>query len=182
MSCDRILPFPRGRTACDGAMTPTSDCFAQFVGQEYKADDTVHGTNKDLTLVALRVNTAITVAKKFFMFHTGALDFGAEISGVNSVAGGPCVALDDAYTVGDTIAQYDVAWFVVDGPVSVLTELSSVSLTAQGLVTSDATGYVDGAAPAAGNYCVGRIDQTSTTTNAAVVVHVSRGFAGGEGT
>lgn len=176
------LPFPRGKTACDGVNTPVAGNHEQFVGKEYLVDDSVHGTNVMVRLRAVKLESNITFARKLYKFDTDALDFGSQITGVNDSAGGPCIALDDKYTVGESLLANDVVWAIVEGPCFLLTELTSVSLTAHNLVTSDASGYVDGAAPGAGHYCIGRIDATSSTTNASVVVHISKGFAGGEGT
>lgn len=181
MNYELNLPFPRGKTACDGVNTPVAGNHEQWVGKEYVVDDSVHGTNQLVRLRACKLEANITVARKLYKFDNDALDFGQQIAGVNDAAGGYCLALDDKYTVGDTLLALDVAWFIVEGPVNLLTELSSVSLSAHNLVVSDAVGRVDGAAPAAGNYVIGRIDQASTTTNATVVVHISRGLAGGEG-
>ena len=182
MNYELQLPFPRGKTACDAVNTPVAGNHEQFVGKEYVVDDSVHSTNKLVRLVACKLEANITVARRLYKFDGDALDFGQQISGLNDVAGGYCVALDDKYTVGDTLLANDLAWFIVDGPVSLTTELTSVSLSAHGTVVSDASGYVDGAAPAAGNHIIGRIDAASTTTNSSVVVHMSRGLAGGEGT
>lgn len=176
------LPFPRGSTACGGVNPPVSGNHEQFVGKEYIVHDTIHGTGRPVTLLACKLKTNIVVARKFYKFGTGALEFGRAIAGVNDVQGGPCVALDDAYAVGDTLLANDVAWFVIDGPVGVLTESTAVNLAAHAAVVSDNAGCVDGAPPAAGDAVVGRIDQATTSTNTVVVVHMSRGSVGGEGT
>jgi hypothetical protein len=126
---------------------------------------------------------AITSARKFYKFATtDALDFGRRIADVNDSAGGVCKPMDDAYVVGTSIADDDLFYVVEAGPCYVNTEASSVSLSAGGAVVSDASGLVDGAAPAAGNYICGRIDADCTTTSTAVVIHVEAGLVGGEGT
>ena len=178
---EKVLPWPRGKTACYDEVTPAATIYDQFCGQVYEAEDTVHGTKQKVLLRVMRLEAAITSANKFYKSGTTALDFGRTISALNNVAGGPCWALDDAYTEGTSLLQYDLAYFVEEGPVYVDTELSAVSLAQHGTVVSDASGLVDGAAPAAGNCILGRIDAASTTTNSRVVVHIGR-LVGGEGT
>jgi hypothetical protein len=177
---DELLPFPRGQTMVGGAFTPAVGYGSNVWGQVYDVMDTVHGTNKPMKLRAMSCEAAITVARKFYMPGTTALDFGRTIAGVNSAAGGPAWALDDAYTVGDTIPQYDVAWFVEEGPVYVKSESSSVSLSQFGGVVSDTSGLIDGAAPAAGNVVLGRLDIAATATSTNYVVHIGK-MVGGEG-
>jgi hypothetical protein len=177
---DELLPFSRGQTMVGGAFTPTVGYGSNIWGQVFDTTDTVHGTNKPMKLRAMSLEAAVTVARKFYMPGTTALDFGRTIAGVNSAAGGACWALDDAYTVGQVLPQYDVAWFIEEGPVTVNTELSSVSLAQFGGVVSDNGGLIDGAAPAAGNVVLGRLDEAATTTNTAKVVHIGK-MIGGEG-
>lgn len=179
---ERILPFPRGKTACDGVVTPASDMFLNLAGRIFEVEDTQHGTGQTVLLRCVQLTANVTVARKFMKFSTSsALDFGRKISGVNDAAGGPVKPLDDAYTVGDTLLQYDYAYVVERGPCSVKSELSSANISAGGAVVSDNAGYVDGAAPAAGNCVVGRADAAITLTNTASVIHIEAGLAGGEG-
>jgi len=178
---ENVLPFPRGRTACDGFVTPTAALYSQLMGQVYEVHDTVHGTGQKVKLRAMKLEADITVARKFFKPGTTALDFGRTIAALNNSAGGVAWALDDAYTVGDTLLANDVVYFIDKGPVYLRTETSSVSLAQGGGVVSDGSGLVDGAAPAAGNVVLGRIDEACTTTNTLVVVHIDM-MVGGEGT
>ncbi len=177
---ENCLPWPRGNTACDGFVTPTASIYLDFCGRVYEVLDEIHGTNQPVRLRAMKLEANITVARKIFKPGTTALDFGRTIAALNSVAGGPGWFLDDKYTVGDTLLANDVVYFVESGPVYGRTELSSVNLAQFGTVVSDASGLVDGAAPAAGNCVLGRIDEACTTTNTLVVIHVDR-LVGGEG-
>ena len=171
------LPFRRGSTYKDGStLTLAATTADNLLGNTYPVVDTVHGTKKIITLRIVRAAEAITAARKFYEFGTGALDLGRELSGTPATAGAICKPLDDAYTVGQVIAKYDLCYVVEEGPAYVVTEASSVSLSQGAAVASDGSGLVNGAACAAGEYPAGKIDQASTTPGETVVVWVNAGL------
>ena len=177
-STEFILPFERGKTYKDGSsLTLAATTADHLLGTVYKVIDTVHSTGKPMYLRIVRAAAAITSANAFYAFGTGALDLGRELSGTVAGAGVICKPLDDAYTVGTVIAQYDLCYVVEEGPCNVVTEVSSVSLSQGDAVASDGSGLVNGAACAAAEYPVGTIDQASTTAGATVVIHVNAGLA-----
>lgn len=183
MSCSSALPFPRGKTASDYAALGsdailTEGGFLGLCGRQYKVKDSVHGTEQEVTLRAVKnLGSDITVARLGVAFSVAsALDFGRKINGAPA-AGGVGLPIDDAYTVGSTIKQYDVFYVVEKGPCSVNTEASSVNLAAGAQVAFDDTGAVNGAAAAAGEFVLGTIDAASTTAAEAVVVHVDCNLA-----
>lgn len=180
---ETILPFPRGKTACDGVINPSPDMFLNLAGRIFQVTDTVHGTGQVVLLRCVQLTNNITAARKFMKFSTSSpLDFGRRVSGFNNAQGGPVKPLDDAYPVGATLLANDYVYVVEKGPCFVLTETSSVDLAAGAAVVSDNTGRVDGAAPATGDCIVGRIDAGCNTTNTTVRIHVEAGLTGGEGT
>jgi len=182
MSYESALPFPRGSTMSDAALsgvTPAAGDYKGIAGRTYEVADTVHGTGRTVTLIALKNGSSdLTVARRFLEFSAAApLDWGRVVAGYCDTAGAVVVALDDAYVVGDTIKAYDVFWGVLKGPVGVLTETSSVNLAAGNAVASDGSGYVNGAAAAAGEFVAGHIDAASTTAAEVVVVHMAGNLA-----
>lgn len=182
MKFENDLPFPRGKTACDGWVTPSADLYKDLAGRIYEVQDTVHGTGEMVQLRLVQASNAITAAKKFMKFSvSSALDFGRVISGVNDVQGGPCKPLDDAYPAGFVIPQYDYCYVVEKGPCSVLSSKSGINLTAPAECVSSSAGLIHTAAPGAGEMVCGRIDANVTVTNTAYVVHIDAGLSGGEG-
>lgn len=176
------MPFDRGETASGGnyvGLTLDSSWMLALAGFRVVVPDTVHGTGRKVTLVAVKNGAAnLTIARKFVAFSTAtALDYGRVISGYNTAAGGVVLSPDDAYTVGQVIPAYDVFYCVLAGPVTLTTEASSVSLAAGDQVASDASAFVNGAAAAAGEYVYGVIDAASTTTGASVVIHATGNLA-----
>jgi len=173
---DRTLPFPRGETYNEsGLLTLTNYSYwSHLEGQRFKVPDTVHSTGADVELIVLRngSGSAITSEARLLKFGTAALNFGRVAGGFNNVAGGVAVPLDDAYTASKSIASNDLFYAVLSGPCNVKTEASSVNLAQGAAVASDASGYINGAAAAAGETVIGVIDQASTTVAESVVVHI----------
>jgi len=173
------LPFPRGGTWGDfgnAGLTLSDTVPSTQEGMEYTVQDTVNGTLRPVTLVVLKNDTgaAITVAKKFLKFSTtSAKDIFRRCAGYNDAAGGLVVAMDDAYTVGDSIPDDDLFYAVVEGPVQLTTEASSVNLAAGNAVASDASAFVNGAVAAAGEFVAGTMDVASTTTGETVLVYMA---------
>jgi hypothetical protein len=170
MTRECYLPFPRGTFYCDDQLTPDSSIYKHLLGQEFTVPNTQHsdGTWVKLRVVCNASGGDITVARKLYKFGTGSQDLGRAIGGVNDSAGGLAVPLDDAYTVGKTWSEHDLAYVVIEGWCNSTTEASSVNLAAHAAIASDASGLVNGAAAAAGETVLGTIDQASTTTSAAV--------------
>jgi len=175
------LDFPRGETLSQGNTALLDANFGMhLVGRVRYVSDTEHGTGKDIALMAVKLENAVTIPgtaatplHKLYAFGTTALDFGRTLTGSLSGAGVVAVPLDDAYAGGQVLPQYDVVWALVEGPCSLTTESSSVSLAQHAAVASDASGCINGAAAAAGETPVGTIDVASTDTSTEVVVHVA---------
>ncbi len=164
-------PFLRGKTYCDGVVIPGATLFDRQLGfmRVYKFRDTVHGTGAPVWLTPVKNSTgaAITVARKFFSYEIDtALDFGKYCGAFpNTTAGGKVLAIDDAYTVGQSIPDNDIFWAVVQGPVYVLAASSVTNLTAGGAVTSTATGVIaNKTTAAAGEYVYGTLDYAASYT------------------
>ncbi len=178
MSISSVLPFARGKTMCDGEVTPTTSIFDEVCGNIFQVKDTVNGTGQPVFLRAVRntIGGNITVTRALYSFDADSLDYGCEIDALAG-AGDVCKPLDDAYTVGQTILENDICYVVEEGPCSILTGASSVSLNAQDAVSSEASGQLSDAVAAAGEFVVGTIDQDTEAENTAVVVHVKGGIA-----
>ncbi len=173
------LPFERGRSASGmglPGLTLTDTSFAELEGKIYSVPDTVHGKGGMIRLIALKNDSGgdLTVARRFLMFtSTSAYDWRRRAKW-NDTKGGVVVAMDDKYTVGATILQYDIFLAVLEGLVTVKTEATdSVSLTAGNSIISEANGlvYVDPAA--AGEFVAGAIDADSNTAGEDVVIHMA---------
>jgi len=179
---DKSLPFPRASTYFQGGAVDTNKDLTTVIGCVREVPDTVHGTGTKVKLRAVKnaSGSAITIARKFYKFDTGALDLGREIKGLNNVAGGLCKPMDDAYTVGNTIAAGDVFWVVESGYCYGVTEASSVNLAAGDAIASDASGLVNGAKAAAGEYSPATITVASTTKAETVVLLVNDGLVNAE--
>lgn len=161
------LPFPRGKTAAQGLVTPDGTYAAEHEGKFFWHNDTVHSTSVPVVLLCVRntSGSAITVARKFAEFDTTtAKSVGSAIDTFPcGTAGGVCAPLDDAMTVGDSIPDDDLFYVVVSGFVAVLTDSSVANLAAGSSVTSTSAGLVaDKANAAAGEFVVGRLDYASS--------------------
>jgi hypothetical protein len=171
------LPFERGRTYCDGVVTPGATLFDSLLGKTFRVPDTVNSTGQHVYLVAVKNSTgsAITVVRKFFSFEIDtAKDFPRYCGALpNTSAGGIVLALDDAYTVGASIPNNDIFWAVCEGPVSVLTGASIASLAAGGGVASDNAGLIaDQATAAASEFVYGTLNYLATyVINTATLVN-----------
>jgi hypothetical protein len=171
------LPFPRGDTLCglNSIKTPTATTEPGIPGRVYEHKDTVHDTPKTVYLIAVRNETGgdITVARDFCQFATTELDNFREIGafGTDCSAGVFSLGLDDAYTLADVIPEHDVFYCVLEGPVGVRAEASSVSLSAGDSVACDASGRVNGAVCAAGEASCGVLDADASTADAVIVIH-----------
>lgn len=179
---ERLLPFPRGETLEEGNTNLLGALSNdQLLGKVFRATDTIHGTGQDVWVMAVKNDSgaAITAAHRCVEFDTTALDFMRKVSGFCDTAGWVSLPIDDAYD-GYSLKDHCIFYVVVKGPCYVTTEATSVSLGAHAQVTVDGSGYVEGAAPGAGNFVLGRIDAACTATSTDVVVHVDT-LVGGEG-
>ena len=166
------LPFERGDTYNEGSFLTLGDgVMKSLEGRLFWAKDTVHDSGMPVGLIAVKNDTgaAITVANSFAKFSSSSeFDFPRRIGTFpNNTAGGICVALDDAYTVGGTIADDDIFWCVFWGPVSVLADASSAASLATGLaVASNNAGCIKDGAAAAGEVVLGRLAYAASWTAA----------------
>lgn len=161
------LPFPRGKTAADGLMTPTATWRSEIEGKAYWAQDTQHSTSTPVALLVVRnaTGSAITVARKFAEFSVAAAK--ACVGKISTfpcdTAGGVALPLDDAMTVGASIPANDLFYVVLFGFCSVLTGSAVNNLSAGVAVTTDNAGLIaNKSAPAAGEYVIGRLDYASS--------------------
>ena len=175
----RCLPFPRGYTMADGIITPGDTGRDHLEGKLYEVPDTEHGSGVNVILMAVKNDTgaAITVARKFGEFSAAtALDHGRRIGQFPcNTAGAVVLPLDDAYTVGASIADDDIFYVVVYGYCDVLTGASVASLAAAGAVASDNAGLIaDQATAAAGEFVVGTLDYAASySANTATTIFVN---------
>lgn len=140
-----------------------------FEGKVFEFPDTVHGTGRSVWCMCVQNDTgsAITVARKFAsLANSTSMDFGGRVGAFpNATAGGVVVALDDAYTVGATIADNDLFWVLVYGPCSIATGASVTNLSAGISVSSDNAGLINNATGvAAGAYVAGTLDYAASYT------------------
>ncbi len=182
---EKTLPFPRGKTYGDSVVTldvTTYDTAKHLEGTIHEVEDTVHGTGEKvfLRIVKNRSGAAITAARRFYRFYTGALALGRRILGVANVDGQLCKPLDDKYVVGFSIPNGDLFYVLEEGPCSVVTNAVSVSLVGGDAVATDQLGAISGAAAIAGEYVVGQIDVNCNAESAVVVIHVNRGLVNTE--
>jgi hypothetical protein len=173
---DKCLPFSRGDVADLSELSWDSTVLDELVGKKYWVEDTQHSTGELVCLRAVRAESELTVVRKFVAWGTDAKDFGRTVSGFDPTAGTPTKPIDDAYTAGDTIPANSIFFVVESGPCNVVTESSSVNLSAHDAVAADSAGCVNGAAAAAGETPVGVIDAASTDTDTNVLVHVYPGL------
>ena len=115
---EKSLPFPRGRTFYDANtdVTLSDTLYSHLEGQIFEVEDTEHGTGEKVLLRVVKNDTgaAITVARKFCEFSvTSSADWGLRVGTFPAdTAGAVCKPIDDAYTAGDTIDQYDLFYVV----------------------------------------------------------------------
>jgi hypothetical protein len=145
----------------DGLLTMGDLTLQQFEGKIYEVPDTVHKTGIKPKLIVLKNDTsaAITVARKFGEFSAAtALDYGRRIGTFPCDTEGAVVCpLDDAYTVGATIADNDLFYGIVYGWCSIATQAVS-NFAAHMAVCSSALGVIRNlAAPVAGYFVVGTL-------------------------
>lgn len=173
------LPFARGEVWSDGLVTLTDTIAESLAGRTYECNDTVHGTGEPVTLRIVRNDSgaALTSSYRPLRWATGELDIGRGVAGFANAQGQRCIPMDDAYTAGTSIADMDLFYAVDEGPCYIYTEATTVNLAAHDPVCADATGYLDGTTATTGDYVIGVIDQASTTTSEAVVVHVHEGLS-----
>jgi hypothetical protein len=156
----------------------------EFEGRVFEVPDTVHNTGINTRLVILHNDTgaAITVARKFGEFSAAtALDFGRRIGTFPAnTEGAVCVPLDDAYTVGNTIADNDLFYGVVYGWCSVATEGVSNFVAQMPVMTSGLGVIRNLAQPTAGSFVVGTLGYAASyTPNSTAKVFVDcQGFKG----
>lgn len=182
MSCERGLPFPRGKTYGDGVVTLTDTTAKHLEGKVYEVEDTVYGTGQTIKLRVVKNDSGadITVARKFMKFSgTDANDFGRRCAGFASTAGSVCKPLDEAYTVGATIPDDDLFYVLEEGWGKVNTAAGSISLGAGAEVATTADGLIGGVEAVAGEYVAGRVDVACTTASTATRIWVDAGFNGG---
>lgn len=177
---DKCLPFARGDTLAQGVLSMDTSVANNLVGKLYWTEDTQHSTGTMVCLRVVRAEVALTVARKFVAWGTDADDFGRTVASFAPTAGSATKPIDDVYTAGSTISQYDLFYVIESGPVLVVTEGSSVNLAAQAPVATDASGCVNGAAAAAGETVIGHIDEASTDTSTNVQIWVAPGLRASE--
>lgn len=180
MNAIQGLPFPRGTTWKDNStaigtlLTGTPE--ASLIGRRFWVADEVHGLGNEVELVVLQNQTGgdITVARDFCQFRTTtAYDFGRMCGafGTGCSAGLISLALDDKYSVGKVIEEFDLFLAVVVGPVSVRTAAASVANGVHESVAADANGRIKATAAAASEAVCGVIDEAQTAEDTAVVMH-----------
>jgi len=162
------LPFPRGKTASQGNITPDATYAQELEGKFFWSEDTQHATNIPLVVLCVRNRTggAITVARKFCE-----MDITTAKSSPSAVDTFPCntagavaLPLDDVYVVGSTIASLDLFFVVAYGFCSVLTTASVTNLTAGESIATDNAGLIPNTAggAAAGEFVIGRCDYAAS--------------------
>jgi len=173
------LPFPRGKTASQGLLTPTGTYLGNLEGKAFFSEDTEHGTGTPIVVLCVRNTTGgdITVARTFAeLDNTTVLSVsGAVDVHPNVTAGAVCLPLDDAYIVGATIADDDLFYVGLYGYFSVLTGASVTNLAAGISISSDNAGKIANVSggSAAGEFVVGRLPYQATyvaTTATAIFV------------
>lgn len=141
------LPFSRGQTYYKGTPTDTS-YVAPCVGQEYKIRDTLHGTNRMITLRAVRNEAdfggsgSAVLPKRLARLSAD----GKSIVGYTRLASEKGCPIDHLLPTAGC-AYKDICFVVVDGPAIVLTDLANYSadlaardvLNSQTAATSGAT-------------------------------------------
>lgn len=184
MSVREILPFPRGSTYNqDGVLTMTASYADHLEGKIYEVPDTVHGTGQTVKLRIVRnAGSEITAANVLYEFDTNALDFGRVINTVTDGVGEPCKPLDDDYTAGKKIAQYDLLYVVESGLCSILMEDATIASAQWDAMTPAAagSGEVDKTKAGDGEYVVGTATATPVAGENCVIL-VKEGLMNAEG-
>ena len=172
------LPFPRRNTAGGGRLTLNDTTFAELEGKVFEVPDTVHNTGVNTLLMAVKNDTggAMTVARTFGSFSAAGstYDLGRRIGAFPCVTqGGICLPLDDAYTVGNTIPQYDIFYVVLRGWCTLAT-LGVANFAAHMNIASSALGVIrDQAQNLAGEFVVGTLAYAAAyAANSTAVVWV----------
>lgn len=187
------LPFARG-TCASGA--PSNGVLIDNYGatvtlaSTYRLDlkgvtktvmDTKHGTNKEVTLLAVQnVGSDITLGTDAVAgvsdtlhlgraFDSGAGDVGWQLSGSAAGAGAIGVLLDDYLPSGFVIKQYDWVWAVIKGPVYGV--VGTGTATSATVLAFDAAGKLIDAATTDFQVAVSR-DSTSAVAGTRIVVDV----------
>ena len=173
----KCLPFPRGYTAADGVVTPDDSWKSELEGQVFWTEDTEHGTGYLIGLMVVKNDTgaAITIARRFCEFSiTDSLDFRRRIGTFPAnTEGAVAVPLDDAYTVGNTIADDDLFYVLVSGPCSVETGGVGNFVAGMSVMTSALGKIRDLAAVPAGDFVIGTLDTAASyTANSTAIVLV----------
>lgn len=170
--------FPRGETwkqfsSVIGTLlvgTPEQS----LMGRRIWVPDTIHGKGAEVELVCLQNQTGgdITVARDFAQFGTSAYDFGRVCGafGTGCSAGLMSLALDDAYTVGRTIEEFDLFWCIAYGWATVRTAAAAVANQIHTSVACDANGRIKATAAADTESICGYIDQAQTAEDTAVTM------------
>lgn len=180
---EHALPFPRGQTMGDGVLTLTDTYRKSLEGRIFTVPDTEHGTGMEIKLRVVKNDTgaAITAARNLCEFDgTDALDFGRRVTSFGNNLSGQgvvCKPLDDAYTVGQSIPDDDLFYVVEEGYCTIVTEGGAVSLPVGTAVAANATGTLDGARAAAGQYVIGTMVETILLADTNAKVHVNAGLA-----
>ncbi|KKL99534.1 hypothetical protein LCGC14_1813440 [marine sediment metagenome] len=180
---EKTLPFPRGKTYGDRVVTLNDTTAKHLEGQIFEVEDTEHGTGMKVFLRCVKNDSggSITSARRLYKFSTtDLLDFGRRISGLVHEDGMICKPMDDAYPVGTVIVDNDLFYVVEKGLCSITLEPTTVSLAAGDAVTTDQSGFLDGAVAGAGEYVVGIIDVDAAVASVDVVVHVAAGLVNSE--
>lgn len=177
------LPFPRGSTFAGGnsSLLATGDP-AKIAGKIYEAPDEQHNTGRPVKLRVVQVSAAVTAARKALRFSTTTNEFGAISPGYVNEDGQVGKALDDAYTVGATIPQYDYCYVVEAGPCDVnsaaaLDTSGSSSSAAGSIITWGNGGVIKAVVASTGDHVAGTLVETQAAANTAYLVDVQEGLA-----
>lgn len=160
------IPFPRGATAADGLMTPTSTWRQEIEGKAYWVPDTQHDSSEVMLLLCVRNETggSITVERKFGEFKLDAATVMAKQFGTfpcNNL-GEVALPIDDAYTDGATIVEHDLFHVVLRGWCNVLSGSVTNFWAGMGVCTNS-TGLINDALQVpAGSFVIGRLDYAAS--------------------
>jgi hypothetical protein len=166
----------------DGVLTLTDTYRSSLEGRVFTVPDTVHNTGLEIKLRVVKNDTgaAITAARNLCEFDgPDSLDFGRRVTSFGNAISGQgvvCKPLDDAYTVGQSIPDDDLFYVIEEGFGTVLTESGAVSLPAGTAVAANATGTLDGARAAAGQYVIGTMVETILTASTNAKIYVNAGL------
>lgn len=174
----RVLPFPRDNYYCQGAVTPTAYKGDELEGKVIKVhDDASPGNEKLLRIVRNASGSTITVAAgKLVAFAvTDADDFGCQVSGYQTSAGGVCKPLDDLYSAKLSWLSLDLAYVVEKGRCTVpKTTGGGTAILAGAQVFCHTDSKANGAV--ASGYSIGRCAVAAGDDDDTVEVEVAEGF------